>query len=43
MGEWDLPEPAAAPVDPYAGLEEPDYSRFENVSHSQHTHSPSLC
>ena len=29
MGDWDLPE--AAP-DPYVGLEEPDYAKFENVS-----------
>lgn len=29
MSEWDLPDPSA---DPLAGLEEPDYSRFENVS-----------
>lgn len=30
MAEWDLPQPAA---DTYGGLEEPDYSRFENVSY----------
>jgi hypothetical protein len=29
MGDWDLPEAAA---DPYVGLEEPDYAKFENVS-----------
>jgi hypothetical protein len=29
MGDWDLPEVAA---DPYVGLEEPDYAKFENVS-----------
>lgn len=30
MGDWDLPEVTAA--DPYVGLEEPDYGKFENVS-----------
>jgi hypothetical protein len=29
MGDWDLPEAVA---DPYIGLEEPDYGKFENVS-----------
>lgn len=29
MGDWDLPE---AVVDPYVGIEEPDYAKFENVS-----------
>ena len=30
MGSWDLPEPSA---DPYLGVEEPDYGKFENVSY----------
>ncbi len=34
MGAWDLPEVAA---DPYVGLEEPDYAKFENVSVSLRT------
>lgn len=29
MAEWDIPQPAA---DTDTGLEEPDYTRFENVS-----------
>lgn len=29
MDAWDLPEPSA---EPYFGLEEPDYAKFENVS-----------
>src|ERR1700742_4894600 len=28
LGDWDLPEPA---VEPYVGVEEPDYAKFENV------------
>lgn len=32
MGDWDLPETT---VDPYVGIEEPDYAKFENVSNSR--------
>lgn len=30
IGDWDLPEQSN---DSYSALEEPDYAKFENVSH----------
>lgn len=30
LGDWDLPQPTNQP---FAGLEEPDYGKFENVGH----------
>ena len=31
MRDWDLPQPASDTNEPYLGLEEPDYGKFENV------------